>query len=375
MRKLQLLFISLVALSCSSDSDETEQIAETGFPFKVTVLASEIENNIDTRNRFQIDLEKGAASASTPVFMNEQLGFPPNAASRLIDNTISFQLQEEDVLHLWRKDLATNQILNKEEISLQIPLAECSFPYPIPFGNKLITSCSIEKKYSLISYDFSNKKLTLNTLGENTPGWGSNSTIINDNYLFDGYLDYNIRQENGEPSRFISIYEVSSLKKIRTLNVDDYQSFAVDGNKLLMVGNLGYRLYNFVKGRVEFEGERIPEGGKGQFFTATPIVQNKIAIHDYRFNTGYLPGIFNFSSKQASYINLNEALDQFEDLPNSLEIVSYEVNLRFEIAVIGYSYYTGENQLKYGLAYITLDSEVLINTEIPYYPANIFLVQ
>ncbi|PHR96255.1 MAG: hypothetical protein COA80_09180 [Leeuwenhoekiella sp.] len=377
MRKLQLLFISLVALSCSSDSDETEQIAETGFPFKVTVLASEIENNIDTKNRFQIDLEKGAASASTPVFMNEQLGFPRNAASRLIDNTISFQLQEGDVLNLWRKNLATNQTLGKEEISLKIPLAECSFPYPIPVGNKLITTCFMDNQESVISYDYSNNRIQKAFTGENKSGWGSNTLVVRGKYLFFGYDDYNIRLENQNPSRFIDIYEWSSLNKVRTINVDPYEGFGIDQNKILMGGSSGYKLYDFVNDRVLSEGERLIGGGKGQFFTPSPIINNKIAIHDYRSNIGYTPGIFDFSSKQTLLIDRNKLLSQFDTIEssNNLEIVQYEVHLKFEIAVIGYRYYDSSNNPHYGVAYVTMDSEVLSKTELPYYPGSISIFQ
>ena len=377
MQKIYLLLLIVAFASCSNDSDETKKIAETGFPFKVTIIASEIENNMDTQNRFQIDLEKGTESPAIPVNINQQLGYPKNAASRLINNTLSFQSQENDELHLWRKNLINNQVLSKETISLEIPLMECTFPYPIPVGNKLITTCTIDNKESIISYDSSSKKIQIAPVGENTVGWGSNTLIVNDDYLFFGYNDYDTRLENGNPSRFINIYEWSTLKKIRTVNVDPYQGFALDGKKLLMGGNLGYKLYDFVNDRVESEGERLPNGISGQFFSSRPLLNNKIGVHDYNQLFGYIPGIYDLSSKQVRYIKRDEVFNQFDDIQNAttIEIVNYEVHLKFEIAVIGYRYYDTENQQHYGVAYVTMDSQVLSNTEIPYYPGRIFFLQ
>ncbi len=371
MRKLQLLLISLVALSCSNDSDETEEIAETGFPFKVTILSSQSIEGTGTYTYFQSDLEKGAENPSNPKNLNEELNLTNKFQGvEILNEYLSFQSNSPEETFLAIKNLNTNAIDKTIAISNTETVPNSNFTPSVTIGSKTIGSSynNVEKQWNLTSYDYKSNVIKSSAYTQNQQGLGSSTITISGKYLLYGYLDYDQKQDNGEPSKFIDVYEWSTLTKLKTINVSSYLFFVADSPNLAMLKNGSFKIIDFVTNKTRYEANTNLLITSGQISLGA-ISSSKIRVNN-RSIYGYIPGILNFSTGETTFFNIQNLVDSLSDLPGptNLEIITTEVELQNEIAVITYRYYTTSNEYKYGVAFIDMNAKVLANKELSYYP-------
>ena len=376
MRKLQLLFISLVALSCSNDSDETEQIAETGFPFKVTVISSQSIDGTDTYTYFQNDLEKGAEDPSNPKNLNEELNLTNKFQGvKILNEYLSFQSNNLEETYLAIKNLNTNGIDKTIAISNTETVPDSNYTPSVTVGSKTIgfSYNSVENQWNLTSYDYKSNVIKSSAYTENQQGLGSSTLTISGKYLLYGYLDYDQRQDNGEPSKFIDIYEWSTLTILKTINVSGYLFFVADAPNLAMQKNGSFKIIDFTTNKTRYEGNNNLLIASDQFNLGT-ISSSKIRVNN-RSTYGYIPGILNFSTGETTYFDIQNLIESLTDLPGptNLDIIRSEVELQNEIAVITYQYYTTSDEYKYGVVFVDKNATVLANTELQNFPSFIYI--
>jgi len=358
---------ALLVIACAKDDSaiRDEQISEV--PFAISILATQGATD------FQLDLSKEGV-LQAPVNLFQRLELPETVDEVIVrDSFISF--------HAWLRNNYSSHQINIDTDEVLINRNYC-------FDENNFEVLGIINSQNYLAYVSASLETSgatifhLNVYDQDTSECQTTiipSIAFPSNYSANG--DYfALFQQDSFGKRELLVYDMKDLS-LDTITLDANFNFSVIGDEDLYIFKRdgSYQALNL-------ETLDISDAGSNSVFENPltggvldlEIKDNKMAFFVLNPQPSTIlssPLIYNFETDQvigdgSALFKLIDELESNLQLPVTLN--TFEIELKSEQIVVGYSYFEGDNS-KGGVVYIDFDGNIVFNREFDFVPNSILV--